>query len=171
MVGLREKQYITLSDAKARVHLASARCPACGDRKGAGFAFCVGCQHALALPSRLRLKETAGTADFPDAYRAALQHLRDLPARPLVPGWRYRSLEELDAAGFRVIERSECRSPRCAAALLWMHTPQGGRVAVNLRDARPHRSTCADPGYAERRAAFKKQQRLQASARRRKGAR
>lgn len=169
--GLAMRGIHTLDEL--RVVVEGVICPACGGPKRAHSAFCATDMAALALPQRWPLDRGFSDPHFQDAFRAARRHLELNRTRVRnfasgAGGWRYSSESELVAAGYRWNRFLRCEVPGCGQQIhLYTKPDRSGRVAVNARDYQPHRSTCTDPEYFQRRKAEKA---AQTSARRKRRA-
>ena len=150
-----------MTDAEIDVAIAGEVCAACGKYKRKGQAFCATDAAALSLPSRWAIDR-----DRYLGFRSALRHLelhRERKNAIAEAGWKYRSQDELEAAGFRLSRHARCEVPRpdsdrvpahtCGARISIWITPNGKRLALDDRTLRPHRPDCADPGYFTRRLA------------------
>jgi hypothetical protein len=166
-----------------RASVASNVCAACGKYKRTGVPFCATDFAALSLPQRLGVMDQTRPS-FEDFFRANLRHLqlnvvrrRDMAES----GWKYRTHEDLVAAGFVFSEHTRCSVPvpnkrpyECGKRISIYVTPpraDGSRkkIALDMQTLQPHRPQCVDPEYFERRRAEKEQQkakrRVQTSAR------
>ena len=172
-------KHAVISDEQAKLLWEGERCAACGGRKRAAQAFCATDFVALTLWVRRWLMQGPSSATYAQTFRSALRHLELNPVRktslPSQYGeWKFRSDADLERGGFKFIKHGECAVPRCGARVMWYWTPNGRKVAVNLRDYQIHRPKCVDPEYFERREAERKarrdeerrKKRLQTTARR-----
>jgi hypothetical protein len=170
-----ERERIVLSDEQVRLIVDGELCLACEGRKRAGQSFCPTDFVALGLYARIQLSKglNVGNPVFCDVFRSALRHLQLNPQRmrklAVRSGeWRYSSEEDLEKAGYRFIQHGECEVPGCGARIVWYWTPQDHKCCVNLDNYQPHRTSCADAEYFQRRREAKA---LQSSARRKRRAR
>lgn len=148
-------QYTTLSEAEILAAYEGELCLVCEKRKASLAAFCVTDTLALPLWDRINLARGPKDPYFVDNFRSALRHLQlntqRLRKYPAVRGeWPYQSKDDLEEAGYRLIDHARCKVPRCWEKIVWFFTPTGGRIAVNLADCQPHYSTCTDPDYMRR---------------------
>jgi hypothetical protein len=145
-----------LTDAEVTASIESEKCLACDGRKAWRQPFCN--TDFAALTWQMRKDVTVldrNKPEFFSAFRAALRHLQLNPTRvrqlPSRGGeWRYRSEDDLERANFKFLEHATCNVPGCGQRVVWYRTPNGGRMPVNLSDYQPHKTTCADPDYFQR---------------------
>lgn len=164
-----------MSAAEIEASIAGEQCAACLKFKRRGQYFCVTDFSALSIPARLMLDR-----DRYGAFLSALRHLQLNVTRREAMGegnWPYRSQDELEAAGFRMVKlhfRCEVPQPNservpphtCGARITLWRTPKGTLMAIDDRSFRPHRLECADPQYFER----KREEKLARKSTRRKRA-
>lgn len=154
--------------------IAGEICSICGGRKRSGAAFCVTDTAALPLPMRWPLDRGVADPGFQGSFRAARRHLELNPRRARnfadgAGGWRYSSESGLIAAGYRWHSFFRCGVPGCGQQIhLYTKPDRTGRVAVNADGYQPHRTSCADPDFYQRR---KEAKAAQTSARRKRRAR
>lgn len=146
------------TDAAARAAWGARICAACDRPKREMSAFCPTCTAALTIWQRNWLAEDPSTSHWCDNYRSALRHLQLNATRirvlPLYRGgWPYSSSDDLRAAGYSYIEHSHCRVPGCGRTIIWYWTPNHGRIPVDVPSYQPHRTTCVDSEYFQRRRA------------------
>jgi hypothetical protein len=149
-----------LSAADVEASWRSEICAACGKFKRANSSFCVSDFSALALPMRWQIRGPESV----DAFNAALRHLQLHQTRRanMAEGdWPYRSQDELEAAGFRMVRlHFRCEVPQpgservpphtCGAKISLWRTKNDKLIALDDRTYRPHRADCVDPEYFER---------------------
>ena len=147
----------TLSDADIRAAIAGLVCRACDGVKRRGQPFCPTCWSALTWQARADMSQPDGEGLLQN-FRRHLRHLQLNPVRRrrfavdgLLP---YRSLAEIEDAGWRFLGRAPCGVPRCPLGVLWFRNPSGRRVCLG-ENLQFHKSQCADPEYFERRRAVK----------------
>lgn len=156
-----------LTDAEILADLQGDKCRACGGRKRDGHAFCATDFAALTIFQRRQMSMGLKGEAFYDKYRSALRHLQLNPTRlkqlPSRGGeWSYRSEDDLERAGFKFMEHARCNVPHCYQRIVWYRTPNGGQMPVNLEDYQPHKTSCTDPEYFQR----KREERAQTFAQR-----
>jgi hypothetical protein len=145
-----------LTDAEIVAAIESRVCPACSGVKGAKSAFCRTDELALTIFQRGFLRGGPTGVDFFETFRSALRHLQIHKERKMklaADGWRHSTAADMEANGYRFIRHSDCGAPKCQARIVWYRTPRNAVMSVNLSDYQPHRSSCADPGYFDRRRA------------------
>jgi hypothetical protein len=171
-----------MSDDAIRASVASHACAACGKFKRTGAVFCATDFAALSLPQRLAMMDKSASY-FADVFRSNLRHLQLNQGRRrefAESEWKYRTDEELVAAGFTFSEHTRCSVPvpnrrpyECGKRISIYITPRREdgsrkRMALDAQTLQPHRRDCADPEYFERLRAEKEQQkkskRVQTSA-------
>lgn len=143
------------TDAEILAALQSDTCAACNGRKREGQAFCATDFVALTIFQRRQMSMGLKGERFYEKYRSALRHLQLNPTRvkqlPARGGeWSYRSEEDLENAGFKFTEHARCNVPKCYQRIVWYRTPNGGKMPVNLADYQPHKTSCADPDFFQR---------------------
>jgi hypothetical protein len=169
-----ENNSMQFTDAEVEAFIRGEKCAACGKFKAAGAIFCATDFAALSLPQRLALGDRGGPAFF-GAFRAALRHLQ-LHAerrRQFVEGeWKYRTADELEAAGFQFSSHTRCAVPvpdrkpyECGARITIYLTPNKKRIALDALTLQPHRSKCVDPEFFERKRQEKEQKKARRSGR------
>jgi hypothetical protein len=156
LLDTMEKTPAALTDAEVTASVEGETCAACGGGKAWRQAFCNTDFAALTWQMRKDVTElNRKSAEFFDAFRAALRHLQLNPTRikqlPSRGGeWHHRSEADLERAGFKFMEHASCNVPRCGQRVVWYRTPKGGKMPVNLEGYQPHRTTCADPEFFQR---------------------
>jgi hypothetical protein len=105
---------------------------------------CNSCLGALPLFLRDWITRTPRDEKFPEAFQRAVQHLVDIRGTRSAR-WKFRSLDELRAAGFRDCGDGQCASIRCLRRLIWLRTPKGARMPVDATTLEPHAAVCLDP--------------------------
>jgi hypothetical protein len=150
-----------LTDAEAAAAWSEPRCAACERTKSRASAFCLSCTLALQIWVRNWLALGPKDSRFADTYRSALQHLR-LHRRRIkrLDGWNFESLEEIEAAGYTILNVSRCKAVGCNQQIGWVESPTGNKIPVNLSDFQPHKTSCKNPGV------YRAKKSVQASARR-----
>jgi hypothetical protein len=114
----------------------------------------------------------ADDTHFVEYYRRALQHLRDFSTRRvkvLDRGgfWLYATFDQLEAAGYRLIEHTRCEARGCYARISLYWSPAGRKVAIDFDKCIPHVDTCKDPGWFARMKAVRREVRTSAKRKRR----
>lgn len=169
---MSDERYVELSVADAMRAWHSRSCPACTGYKLSGNPFCR--TDFMALPLFMRGFAQRGPDDshFVEYYRRAMQHLKDFPTRRvqvLSRGglWPYTTFDELDNAGYRLIEHTRCQARSCAVRISLYRAPNGHRIAINYDKPTPHSDTCKDPEYFARVRAARQEVRASAKRKRR----
>lgn len=60
------------------------------------------------------------------------------------PSWKFKTAEELKAAGYVFLGTGICRSDACRAVFEWWQTPEGKRIPIDGGTHQAHWATCAD---------------------------
>lgn len=151
----------TLTDAEAIAAWSSPTCGACEASKSRTSAFCLSCTLALVIWVRNWLNRGPSSPQFADTYRSALRHLclhRNRIKR--LDGWNFKSLEEIEEAGYTILNVGRCKAVGCSQEIGWVESVTGKKIPVNLSDFQPHRTSCKNPGV------YRTKKPVQASARR-----
>jgi hypothetical protein len=155
-----------LTDAEVAAAWSSPACAACEAPKSRSSAFCLSCTLALVIWVRNWLSLGPTDKRFADTYRSALQHLRLHRKRiKRLQGWNFESLEEIEAAGYTILNVGRCKAVGCSQEIGWVESATGKKIPVNLSDFQPHNTSCKNPGV------YRVKKSVQASARRIRGRR
>lgn len=137
----------------------SSECPSCANPKSRLSTFCKSC--TLALPIWVRNWLTAGPVEerYFVTFRAWHAHLDKWRGRIKRVGWDYKSLAEIEDAGYKVLNTSHCRAKGCGQAIGWLEDVCGNKLPINLADFQPHRTSCRNPGSFVQASAQRKRRR------------
>lgn len=59
-------------------------------------------------------------------------------------GWPYKTLNQLEAAGYRYEGPGTCMGLKCGRTIAWWRTPKGKAIPLDPDTKEPHFSTCPD---------------------------
>jgi hypothetical protein len=160
-----------MSDAELLAAAVSDVCAVCGRPKLTSRAFCNTDWAALPLHARWDLGRGLNSPGFVGIMRCWLRHLlvhkdRSRLFRSRAGELTFRTLDELLAAGYKFKDRVQCAAPSCLQPILLVRRPDRSLLALDEPQLQPHRFTCKDPEYLQRRRELK--ERVKTSARRRR---
>lgn len=166
---MAEEQHNAMTDAEifAAAWVATG-CAACSRVKRASAAFCQSCTFALPIWVRGWLGGGPSDAHAVETFRIWLRHLQLNADRIKRSGWDFKSWQEIEAAGFTLLNVSRCRALGCGQRIGWVEDKHGAKTPVNVdgeQQFQPHRTSCKNPGV------FRERKTVQASARTKKRAR
>lgn len=148
--------------------MASAKCVVCSRPKRVARAFCDSCTFAMPIWARNWIGEGAASDRACESFRIWRRNLELIGDRIKRSGWDFHSWEEIESAGYKLLNVSRCRATGCGQRIGWVEDAHGNKTPLNVEgDAQfqPHRTTCKNPGV------FRERKSVQSSARAKKRAR